>query len=210
MSTGSETMIEVRNTLDIESLRRLAGLRGASLCRMFGVNLDVCLMSEDVSFETDFATITVWGGIDRLDDWEGFEGQYSVLHIDEGVPRIYAETDVVARDMSSEGSFFFHAGDRIQDVSIVREYVRKVVTGAVEWEYTTDTAVVIELSNGVLAISKAALDGEMLNVTITDCLEQLTIPPAGAFWFHWNVMGTEFQRSGERLSIEDLVYSEGV
>lgn len=203
-------MIEVRNTLDIESLRRLAGLRGATLCRMFGVNLDVCLMSEDVSFGTDFATITVWGGIDRLDDWEGFEGQYAVLRIDEGVPRIYAETDVVARDMSSEGSFFFHAGDRIQDVSIVRERVCKVVTGAVEWEYTTDTAVVIELSNGVLAVSKAALDGEMLNVTITDCLEQLTIPPAGAFWFHWNVMGTEFQRSGERLSIEDLVYSEGV
>lgn len=201
-------MIEIRNTLDVESLRRLAGLRGATLRRIFGVNLDVRLMSEDVSLETDLAMITLWGGIDRLDDWEGFEGQYAVLHVDEGVPRIYAAADVAARDTSSIGNFF-HAGDRIQEVSIVRECVRKVVTGEVEWEYTTDTAVVIDLSNGVLAISKAALDGEMLIATIVDCWEQLTIPPAGAFWSHWNVMGTEFLRSSELLSIEDLIGARG-
>ena len=52
-------MIEIHNTLDVESLRRLDGLRGASLRRIFGVNLDVRLMSEDVSLETDKATVTL-------------------------------------------------------------------------------------------------------------------------------------------------------
>jgi hypothetical protein len=39
---------------------------------MFGVNLDDRLMSEDVSLETDDVTITLWGGVDDLGDWEGW------------------------------------------------------------------------------------------------------------------------------------------
>jgi len=202
-------MIVIRNMMDLESLRRLDGLRGATLRRLFGVNLDVRLMSEDVSIETDRATITLWGDVDGLGDWEGFEGQYAVLHIDEGVPRIYAESDAAAHDGSNGHGFFVHAGDVIQDVSIVRESVRKVVSGEVEWEYLTDTAVVFELSNGVLAISKAALDGEMLNVTFADSWDELVIAPAGAYWFHWNVMGTEFVRSSETVSVSDLVDAQG-
>ena len=61
---------------------------------MFGVNLDDRLMSEDVSLETDDVTITFWGAVDGLGDWEGFECQYAVLHIDEGVPSVYAESDL--------------------------------------------------------------------------------------------------------------------
>ena len=198
-------MIVIRNTLDLESLRRLDGLRGATLRRMFGVNLDDRLMSEDVSIETDDATITLWGAVDDLGDWEGFEGQYAVLHIDEGVPSVYAESDLAAQDDSSGSGFFVHAGDGIQDVSIVRECVRKVVSGEVEWEYVTDTAVVFELSNGVLAISKAALDGEMLNITFADSWVLLKIPPTGAFWFGWNLMGTEFLRSSELCRLDDML-----
>ncbi len=202
-------MIEIRNTLDVESLRRLDGLRGASLRRIFGVNLDVRLMSEDVSLETDKATVTLWGDVDGLGDWEGFDGQYAVLNIADGIPNIYVASDLRAASTSDENSFFFHAGDRIQDISIVRERVRKDVTGETEWEYTTDSAVVFDLSGGVLAISKTAFDAEMLAVTFADSWEQLTIPPAGAFWFHWNEMGTEFVRSRELMSLDDLLEGLG-
>lgn len=202
-------MIEIHNTLDVESLRRLDGLRGANLRRIFGVNLDVRLMSEDVSLETDKATVTLWGDVDGLGDWEGFDGQYAVMHIDDGVPDIYSANDVRAARASDENSFFFHAGDRIQDISIVRERVRKDVTGEAEWVYTTDSAVVFDLSGGVLAISKTVLDAEMLAITIADSWEQLTIPPAGAFWFHWNEIGTEFSRSSELISLDDLIEGSG-
>ena len=87
----------------------------------------------------------------------------------------------------------------------MREHVRKDVSGETEWEYTTDSAVVLDLSGGVLAISKTALDAEMLAITFADSWEQLTIPPAGAFWFHWNEMGTEFARSSELISLDDLI-----
>lgn len=202
-------MIDIHNTLDVGSLRRLDGLRGATLRRIFGINLDVRLMSEDVSLETDKATITLWGDVDGLGDWEGFDGQYSVLHIDEGVPNIYSANDVRATRTSDDNSFFFHAGDRIQDISIVRERVRKDVAGEPEWEYTTDSAVIFDLSGGVLAISKTALDAEMLTITFADSWEQLTIPPSGAFWFHWNEMGTEFVRSSELISLDDLIEGAG-
>lgn len=198
-------MIEIFNTLNGEELLCLDALRGTTLRRIFGVNLDVRLMSEDVSLETDQATITLWGDVEDLGDWEGFEGQYSVLHIDEGVPSIYADTDVAAMNGPKEGSFFFHAGERIDDVIIVRERVVKVVADEVEWEYTTDVAVIFELSSGVLAISKSALDGELLNVTIGESLDRLTLPPVGAFWFHWDVLGTEFLRSSKNLNVKDLV-----
>lgn len=202
-------MIENFNTLNAEALLRLDALRGTTLRRIFGFNLDVRLMSEDVSVETDQATITLWGDVEDLGDWEGFEGQYSVLRIDEGVPSIYADTDVAAVNGANEEGFFFHAGELIEDVFIVRERVAKVVSDEVEWEYTTDVAVIFELSKGALAISKAALDGEMLNVTIADSFDRLTLPPAGALWFHWNVLGTEFLRSSELLSVEDLVTARG-
>ena len=206
--TRSEMTIEIRNTVATESLCLLAGLRGATLRRIFGVNLDARLISEDMSLETDRTTITLWGEVDDLGDWEGFEGQYSVLRIDEGVPSIYVETDI-AKDGSSD-NFFFHAEDRIQDVSIMRDHVRKVIAGEVEWEYITDTAVIFELSRGVLAISQVALDGEALRLTTAHSSEHLTLPPADAFWFHWNVKGTEFLRSSELLGIDDLVDAQGI
>lgn len=201
-------MIEIHNNLNAESLRRLAALRGATLQRLFGVNLDVHLLSEDVSIETDSGTITVWGGVDSLGDWEGFEGQYAVLHVDAGVPSLYGDHGVNVD--SGRAGLYFHAGDRIDDVSIVRECVRKVVTGESEWEYTTDTAIVFELSNGAFAISKTALDGEMLHVAFAESFDQLDIPASGAFWFHWDQLGTEFLRSSETLSLDDLIDAQGI
>ena len=71
-------MIEIHNTLDVESLRRLDGLRGANLRRIFGVNLDVRLMSEDVSLETDKATVTLPPGINYDRRWLLWRGR--IIH----------------------------------------------------------------------------------------------------------------------------------
>jgi hypothetical protein len=200
-------MIEKSNVLDGESLLRLSKMRGQTLRRIFGHNLDNHLMSEDISIETESSTITLWGEVDSLGDWEGFEGQYAVFRIEEGRPKIYLENDLNPSKSAIDNSFYFHAGARIEGISIVRESIRKEVQGALEWVYTTDTAIIFELSDGVFAVSKTVLDGEMLAITRADSFEKLEIPPADSFWFHWNEMGTEFFRKCEVLKIDELTSS---
>ena len=198
-------MIEVLNVVDGDSINILKGLRGATLRRIFGVSLDSHLRSADVSIETDRGTITLWGDIDDLNDWEGDDGQYSVFHICLGIPDLYPNLGAAAIRKADHNSYYFHAGDCITDFNIHRETVRKVVAGEVEWTYTTDIAIVLELTNGVLAISKSSHNQEMLIVNFADCFEELDIPPTGGFWFHWNVMDTSFQRRAEWIDQEEGV-----
>jgi len=198
-------MIEVFNVVDGDSLKILSGLRGATLRRIFGVSLDSHLRSADVSIETDRGTVTLWGDIDDLNDWEGDDGQYSVLHIGRGIPNLYPNLGAAAIRKADHNSYYFHAGDCIADFKIHRETVRKVVAGEVEWSYITDIAIVLELTNGVLAVSKSSLNQEMLIINFADSFEELNIPPTGGFWFHWDAMDTAFQRSAEWMDREALI-----
>ena len=198
-------MIEVFNVVDGDSLKILSGLRGATLRRIFGVSLDSHLRSADVSIETDRGTVTLWGDIDDLNDWEGDDGQYSVLHIGRGIPNLYPNLGAAAIRKADHNSYYFHAGDCITDFKIHRETVRKVVAGEVEWSYITDIAIVLELTNGVLAVSKSSLNQEMLIINFADSFEELNIPPTGGFWFHWDAMDTAFQRSAEWMDREALI-----
>jgi hypothetical protein len=198
-------MIEVFNVVDGDSLKILSGLRGATLTRIFGVSLDARLRSADVSIETDRGTVTLWGDIDDLNDWEGDDGQYSVFHIGRGIPNLYPNLGAAAIRKADHNSYYFHAGDCITDFKIHRETVRKVVAGEVEWSYITDIAIVLELTNGVLAVSKSSLNQEMLIINFADSFEELNIPPTGGFWFHWDAMDTAFQRSAEWMDREALI-----
>ena len=166
-------MIEVFNVVDGDSLKILSGLRGATLRRIFGVSLDSHLRSADVSIETDRGTVTLWGDIDDLNDWEGDDGQYSVFHIGRGIPNLYPNLGAAAIRKADHNSYYFHAGDCITDFKIHRETVRKVVAGEVEWSYITDIAIVLELTNGVLAVSKSSLNQEMLIINFADSFEEL-------------------------------------
>ncbi|NQW72933.1 MAG: hypothetical protein HQ453_09390 [Actinobacteria bacterium] len=203
-------MIEVLNVVDGDSINILKGLRGATLRRIFGVSLDAHLRSADMSIETDRGTVTLWGDIDDLNDWEGDDGQYCILHIGRGIPDLYPNLGAAAIRKADNNSYYFHAGDCITDFKIHRETVRKVVAGEVEWSYTTDVAIVLELTNGVLAISKSSLNQEMLIISFADSFEELEIPPTGGFWFHWNAMDTAFQRSAEWMDREALIGIGGI
>jgi hypothetical protein len=66
-------------------------------------------------------------------------------------------------------------------------------------------AIVLELTNGVLSVSKSSLNQEMLIINFADSFEELDIPPTGGFWFHWNAMDTAFQRRAEWMDREALI-----
>ena len=137
-----------------------------------------------MSIETDRGTVTLWGDIDDLNDWEGDDGQYSPFHIGRGIPDLYPNLGAAAIRKADHNSYYFHAGGCITGFKIHRETVRKVVAGEVELSYTTDIAIVFELTNGVLAVSKSSLNQEMLIINFADSFEELDIPPTGGFRLH--------------------------
>lgn len=108
-------------------------------------------------------------------DFRGFDEDYSTLHV--------AVSDDGLDEATRRGHrYYFHSGERIDDVEIVREMVSEVVIGEATWEYCSDVAIMLKLSGGSLTLRREHLNMEVLSVLFADAGAVTGVPTPTSYW----------------------------
>lgn len=188
-------MTTITQILDVESLSRLARLRGTTWRYFGGAQVSTWLTDVSIFVSTDDGDVTMSGETTDL-DFEGEADNYSRFRIDDGA------TDL---DTASRAGHLYHfnGGHRLEDVLIVREIVTERRDGKQAWTYVNDLAVVFVLDNGVIAISKVSHHTELLSVVRADQLDALDLDEPSHGWE--DKLDVEFSFTREVLSINDLI-----
>lgn len=183
------------NTFSKLNLDQLRSLIGAELKYVAGPQLWEFLNSDYIFAVFGDEKISFQGDT-LLGTFEGFEADYSKMVI--SVPSD-AELDKALKDGSA---YYFHSGEQLIGISIVRDCVKYVDSKGESWEYLTDSGIVFELAKGILAITKLGHHDEMLQVTYLDRMAKDEIPnTVGHFdsdLFH------QYQFSREFIPMENL------
>lgn len=139
--------------------------------------------------------MTVVSDIDYL-DFDGEEDSYACLSVQAG-----------AHDLEQAAKtghlYYFHDGETIEDVLIVRDTITGRRDGELVWTYSADNAVVFVLSGGAVAVSKLGYHDEMLQVVHADSLDSLSLPPISGCWK--DKLGLEHTRFRDAIPIADLI-----
>ena len=102
--------------------------------------------------------------------FEGFQADYSTINF---LPPKSADLNASIR---KGFSYYFHTGERVIGVSIIRDRVVHLHGSEVLWDYQSDSGVILYLTNGALAISKLGYHDEMLQVTYFDPADMVRLP----------------------------------
>lgn len=192
-------MRQVTNLMAHWEYADLAALKGSRFQMSGGRGLHEWLSGSEVNLVTDKTSLLIWADIDELGQWEGIDGgepAYSTLNV--------GKSDLGLAEAQSRGLvYFFHRGEKIKDVLIVRETVTQTACGEKTWSYETGVSIVLVLSDGALAITKTNHSIEDLVVSHADTLSSLITPPTDGFWYHWNNLAVSFESSRKRLTIEE-------
>lgn len=130
-------------------------------------------------------------------DFEGFEEEYPSLHVSVGGSQLEAA--------SAAGRVFHqHHGETVEAIYIVRETITRSMDGEQEWEFSTDYAVVFELTSGALAIFKGGHHDEALFVNIADDVDSIVIPDRSSEWSWDNQLGETFEVHRDWLPLGDI------
>ena len=167
-------MALVMNTLSRDENEVLRGLRGATFDSLAGAYLPDYLSGSEVLLVTDRGCWRIWSEVTGL-DFQGFDEDYSALHV--------AVSDAGLDQATRLGNrYYFHSGERIDDVEIVRETVKEVVIGEVTWEYTSDIAIVLKLAGGSMTLRREHLSMEVLSVQFADAGAVTDVPTPTSYW----------------------------
>lgn len=186
-------MLTINQTLDPESMTRLAGLRGQRWRYFGGAQLTDWMTEVSLFVSTDGPTLTVSGEVDDL-DFEGEEDSYSHLRVDPGAP------DLPAARRSGH-MFHFNVGEEIKDVLILRETVTQQIDTQPTWTYITDTAIIFQLETAVIAFAKASQHSELLVAVRATNTENLQIDEPTNLWT--NKIGIEHTITRNLISIAE-------
>lgn len=165
----------MKNLLTRSDLEQLAGLRGERLEFFAGGGLWEHLAGDNVVFVTTSATLTVWTTMTAL-DFEGFLEEYTVFRVDQG------DHGHLPEAKNKGYVYYFHSGELIQNIVIVREEVNEHRMGELAWNYTTDVAIILILEAGAIAITQIGMHEGLLKVTHAESLEKLELPEVGSRW----------------------------
>lgn len=193
-------MNKAARLIDHDSLLRLAKLVNGAWEYFGAEGMGVELRTSfNAFFVTSCGSITVWSDVEYL-DFTGEEDTYSGLSVEDGALHL--------REARSTGSFFyFHAGESVVDVLVLRERIQEVCDGVTTWEFTTDLAVVFVLSEGVIAVSKRSQHAEVIAVTHAGSLEQLAIAEPSSSWVEQ--IGVDYVHSREFIRVAELLALQG-
>jgi hypothetical protein len=134
-----------------------------------------------------------------LSSFEGFESDYDNLRVGSAL-----DSASVA-EKRGEVSFLFR-GNRVANVSILRETITKTEMETPIWKYTTDFAIVFELNTGFLAIFKGSHTGsQALQVCSSGSLETLEISDSSLEWTSVATLGEEFTVKRSFFQVKDLL-----
>ena len=103
-------------------------------------------------------------------DFEGFQSDYSKINF---LPPKQSE---LKASIKKGFTYYFHAGEIVTRISIIRDRVVHLNGSAVLWDYQSDSGVVFHLTNGAISISKLGYHDEMLQVTYFDSADLARLP----------------------------------
>jgi hypothetical protein len=167
-------MNTITQTLDEESLSRLAAIRGGTWRYLGGAQVSNWLTDVSLFIATDSRLLTITAETTEL-DFEGEDDTYARFRIDDGA------TDLDAASKSGH-LYHFNSGRGVQDVLIVRETVTERREGEATWSYVTDVGIVFALSGGLIAIGKVGHHTELLSVTRAKTLDALKLEEPSHGW----------------------------
>ncbi len=149
-----------------DSLNNLATLLGARWQYLGGAELWDRLSASQAFIVTDAGDLSIEADIAYM-DFEGFEDNYSYLRAIPGAQNL-------ARARTRGYLYYFHTGQAVTDILIVRDEVSEVRYGQTAWEFSFDSAIVFQLQHAVIAITKFP-HSELFLITHAQTLDQLDV-----------------------------------
>lgn len=188
-------MNRTTNTFTRPELRLLQDHVGSKLDSIAGKGLPDYLTSTEILIVTTHGVLRLW--CDSVSyEFQSFSEDFSTWMLDE-------ESNGL-QDATKQGDrYFFHKGEELLSADLVRETTREVKFGETSWEYTTDIAVIFNLSGGKLVIQRTDLNIELLTASFLDASNEVEIPPSDAYWEA--TVDTHYEVERETLSVQSLL-----
>ena len=167
-------MKRITDVLSRNSRELPGSLRGDSWQFFGGSDVTDWLTSTSFILATDSKIITITSEV----SWKDFEGEddtYSCLTL---------EADAVDHDRarSSGHLYFFHQGQEVRDLMVVRDLITEEQVGIPTWQYVTDVAVIDCLSDGVVCARKVSDHNELVAMAHAPTIEALAVPEPSHRW----------------------------
>ena len=152
--------------LDQDSLHNLTTLLGARWQYLGGADLWDRLSASQAFIVTDGGDLTINADIEYL-DFEDFEDNYSYLRAIPG-----------AQDLATARTrgylYYFHTGQTVTDILIVRDKISEIRYGHTAWEFSFDSAIIFQLERAAIAITKYP-HSELFLITHAPTTDQLDV-----------------------------------
>lgn len=180
--------------LDQDSLHNLAAVLGARWQYLGGADLWDRLSASQAFIVTDGGALTINADIEYL-DFEDFEDNYSYLRAIPG-----------AQDLATARSrgylYYFHTGQTVTDVLIVRDKISEIRYGHTAWEFSFDSAIIFQLQHAVIGITKYP-HSELFLITHAPELGELDVISRFDEWE--DELGVEHITTRTTIPIRELV-----
>lgn len=151
---------------------------------------------------TDACQLDIRSELDVL-RFEGFDEDYPRLVVGS------AERSALEGARRSGRLTFRGRGETVEHVYIVREEITSLRNEEVQWVYSSDIALVFELSRCFVGIAKAGHHDEVMFVSFGASVDELDLPDRTIEWDWDNEIGQEYRTSREFLDILDCLEGSG-
>lgn len=140
-----------------KDLRKLESVLGATVSSISGLNMPSWLLSPVVNLETSARSIQISGVVDES-DFDQEVDTYASLRIED------ASLEEIQQAKESGSAYFQVAGERINEIQIVREVISQTTHGLHTWKYVADVAIVFALDKQSLVFRLSTLHNELIKV----------------------------------------------
>jgi len=187
--------------IDAASIRALESVVGSEWAYITGAVLSekpgYLFAWDAVAIRTSKKTIAICS-TEVDSDFEGALLDYDVLSA--------KFDDTVSREALARGDVSAKfAGATVEKIWILREKIVKRNLGEMEWCYSTDFAVLIELSAGSVGVFKGSHVGsQALQVTFAATVDALEISDSSDEWTFDSEIGVDYVVTREVLALSDL------
>lgn len=141
-----------------------------------GANLADSLVSDFIMIGTDKAAVSIFGDLEEEALGAGSSDDFSYFVIHESTESEISET------LKSGNMYFIDKRSSIRGASVVRDHVEFRAHGEEPWDLEWDSAVILTLDSGIVAISFLSLSMEALRVDFFEELRLEDLPtPSNAY-----------------------------
>jgi hypothetical protein len=150
----------MQNLITTTELLLLKQLIGAKLDCIGGEYLTSRLNSASIFIKTDKGSLLIWG--DYFDqDFAGFGDEFSFFRVNK------ANEDQVGLARKKGNLYFFHGGETINNIELVRLTVSREDVDGATGSFVTDIGIVFHLSGGSMVLFRENLHLEPFQVSFS-------------------------------------------